>query len=239
MAGDLVPRNVSGVATADGGDVGTTALPFKRAAITAGYFFAGQIISMHTYNGLLSPGHGWMKMDGRIINEANYNTEHGAGSWATYVISSALNGKYLPDTTSRLFLSGRSTTTEDGSVAIATEGNSFNQIDLQHSHTISNHTHTIPDHNHQWYDNTGTGATPDNTYNSGGGSTNITLNSKTGGNHVVMSNSAGNAPADSYTDTHVFGTTGAGGTSPTANALTTNQDIQPYSIAVIYYMRII
>jgi len=223
MGNDLVPRNTSGVATADQGDLGSSSLPFKRAAITSGYWMAGDIKPMHTYNGVLTPGQGWMKCDGRVINSTNYDAEHGAGSWVKYVISSLVDGKYLPDITGDKYLSGVSTTAQTGAAPITEVGNASNQID-------NSHTHSTPSHNHQWYDRTA--GNHSKTYNSGGSAVDIGItNEPVSVKRITTTTTgAGLHPDDSYTSN-------SGGTTGSAQSAT--QSIQPRSVEVVYYMRII
>lgn len=144
--GNIVPRNSSGVATANAGEMGTSSIPFIRANITTGYLYPGVVIMFHDFNATLTPGQGWMKCNGDIVNSTNYDAIHGTNSWTTYITTSPLSGLYLPDMTSA-FAKGSNATSQDGTSAITTTGNSG------HSITISNHTHTMNlQHNHRWYD---------------------------------------------------------------------------------------
>lgn len=219
LGNDLVPRDTDGIATANQGDIGTSSLPFKRAQITSGFFFAGQILPFHSYNGALTPGHGWMKCDNRIVNEANYNTEHGAGSWATYIVSSLLDGKYLPQLTGSVYLVGESTTTQTGAAPITSVGNSSNQADLSHTHS----------HTHKWYESNAANSV-DGVFDAAGSGLAIpTAAAKTNnGGHLAVSTLNSDSPlGDSYVETDA---TSGGGAAV---------NIQPESIEVIYYMRII
>lgn len=186
---------------------------------------AGTIISFHSYNGLLSPGQGWMLCDGRIVNESNYDTEFSSGDWALYIGNSDLDGLYLPDLTGSKYLTGVADTTEDGSGAIAEVGNASNQVDLQHSHTVNSH-------NHQWFDDDGSGT--DNSFNSSGSSINIPITGGAGDTTIVgrvtdATAGVSKLNADLYTDNQSPGTN---------NQLSTTQSIQPRSVEVLYYMRI-
>lgn len=227
MANDIVPRNTSGVPTANQGDLGTSTYPFKGAEITTGYFFAGQIMPMHTFNGLLSPGHGWMKCDGRVVNETNYNAEHGAGTWATYVGSSPITSRNLPDLTGEKYLQGVASTTDDGTVAMPIYGNSTNEI------SVGDHSHFMGQHNHQWY--VGRDATTDDqTYNSGGSAVTVPAGTaKTGGGavHIPRNNGTGTGVGDSFTSD-------SGGSTLTGLGGTFTRSIRPASIRVVFYMRI-
>lgn len=160
VAGDLVPRNASGVATAQAAALGTSSFRWLKAFIEVGHWSTGDVKLHHTYNGNNSPGQGWMKCDGRQITQANYDAEHGSGSWATYVGSTVLENRYLPGLVGR-YAVGASATTATGSSAIPTVGNANHQVDLRHTH--------------QWTkQNVGT---PDQSYNSSGSLTSITQGS--------------------------------------------------------------
>ena len=141
IEGDFVPRNVSGVATTIAGEMGTSSLQWLRANIAAGYWDVGDIKSHHSYNGAAAVSQGWFPCDGTIINETNYNTVHGAGSWDTYISSSPLDGKYAPNFTGK-YPVGAASTTQDGSIAITSVGNASHQVNLQHDHNMQ-HTHTM------------------------------------------------------------------------------------------------
>lgn len=146
IKGDFIPRNASGTAQTLIGSLGSTTFKWLKAHIESGYWSTGDIKQHHTYNGIASPGHGWMKCNGRLINQANYDLEHGEGSWATYVGSSILDGKFLPDMTNRYAVGGD--TTQVGNVAITSVGNPGNTKNLGHTHNMS-HTHTFRSANGQ------------------------------------------------------------------------------------------
>lgn len=102
----------------------------------------GAIQLFHTYNGLLSLPRGWMICNGDVVNETNYEAIHGASSYTEDgVASSLLLTKNLPDMTN-LFAVGSATTTQDGSSAITTVGNTDNEVDINHSHTATGTSHT-------------------------------------------------------------------------------------------------
>jgi hypothetical protein len=227
LTNDIVPRNASGVATTIEGSIGTSALKWLKAHIASGYWDVGDIKPHHTYNGVAAVGQGWYPCDGTIINEANYNSVHGAGSWDTYVVASVLDGKYAPDMTGK-YLVGSSSTTETGTSGINSVGASGNQLNLAHAHS----------HNHIWYAHDTNTITGDYTYNSSGVQTDLegVLVSKTAaaGNDVqtlqpIITNNAtiNNVLGTSYTNLDA-----------TSN-LSSTQSIQPSSIEVIYYIRII
>lgn len=221
LAGNIVPRNTSGAATDIFGTMGESGYKWLKAFIASGYWTLGDIKPHHTYNGAAPIDQGWYPCDGTIINETNYNTVHGAGSWDIYIISSGLDGKYAPNLVNK-YLVGKTSTTQDGTSGITSVGNSSNQVDLEHTHTIS-------DHNHQWYQyNSGTF---DESYNSSGTEVSMPVGTADSGGHIKKSfDTSGNSIGDLYTSN----------TSITpGNSLSTAQSIQPESIEVIYYIRII
>ena len=216
LNGDLVPRDSTGTATARAGSLGTETYPFLRLNIATGHWSLGDIKAHHSYNGAAPIGHGWMLCDGRVITEAAYNTEHGANTWATYVVSSALLNKYLPNLTSR-YPVGVAATTQDGSGAITAVGNASHQINIQHSHTVNGHTHDMANHTHNMDGDHSDSHHPPYVAYVGGGD-------PASGAYVTS------APSSNTTSS----------TSPgTDNQLSTTQSVQPDSIQVQYYMRII
>lgn len=219
---NVVPRNSGAVATDIAGSLGTSSLEWLKAFIASGYWNAGDIKSHHSYNGAVGPGHGWMLCDGRVINETNYNAEHGAGTWDIYVLGSSLDGLYLPSLVSDTFTIGSSTTTQDGTSPITKIGSNNDILNLQHNHTVDAH-------NHQWYDlNSGV---PSQTYNSSGVATNIT---GTAGStaHIGAIFSGYDSIQNAYTDNQSPNTD-----SSLSSGL--NVDTKPKSIEVQFYMRII
>ena len=227
---DFVPRNSSGVPTDEGGNLGTSVYSWKNAEIAVGYWGPGDIKCKHTYDGLLSIEQGWMRMDGDIVNETNYDAEHSAGDWAFYIGSSPLDGKYLPNVGGTYILAVADTT-QDGSSPIASVGNTSHQINIQHSHSIP----AI-----QWYDDD-LNTEPNNLYNSSGVAENITIDESTSEIGVAVG----------FCDDMADGTPGAGNhgcigngdryttTSTTGNNLSSTQNIQPESKEFVCYMRII
>lgn len=226
LKGDQVPRNTSGVPTASSGDLGTESLPFKRVHSTVGFFFPGMIMPVHDFNGSVSPGHGWFPCDGTQINETNYEAIYGVGTWATFIGSSALDGKFAPDMTGR-YLTGASSTTQDGSNPISPVGNEDSEVNLQHFHGL-------PNHNHQWYDYQ-TDALSSTTFNSFGTSITIPEDFKNvGAARAIVANDDNNAgvlSGDLYTSSNSSGNT--------LNGLSSTQDIRPESIEVKYFIRIV
>lgn len=105
----------------------------------------GMTITFHTFNDTLDIPRGWMRCNGEVVNETNYNAEHGSGAYAADgIASSNLLNKYLPNMTDK-YAVGATSTTQDGTVAITTVGNAGSIIDFSHTHTIGSHTHgTLP-----------------------------------------------------------------------------------------------
>lgn len=104
----------------------------------------GAIKLFHTYNSLLSVPRGFMICNGDVVNQTNYEDIHGAGTYsADQVSGSLLLSKHLPNFVG-VFAVGASTTTQDGSTAITTTGNTNSEVDIAHSHssTGTDHTHS-------------------------------------------------------------------------------------------------
>lgn len=225
---DLVPRNNSAVAEANAGNLGTNTYPWDRANISTGYFVCGDVKMFNDYNGLLSPGHGWMKMNGDIVNEANYDAIHGAGAWDEFIGSSPLDGKYLPNMNDKVPV-GKADTDQAGGVAITFEGNANHQV------SSSNHTHTGPSHNHMWHKETGIGGTsPNQTFDASGNLRNDSSNAAKSGGVAYLAANVNTTPSygnDAYTSKDGTGNTGAAG-GETLN-------IKPHSCAFEFWMRII
>jgi hypothetical protein len=184
-----------------------------------GGYGIGEVFWVHTYNGIIAARAGCMKCDGRIINEANYDAEH-TTDWADDVGTTALDGKYLPNLVGKYPL-GASTTTQTGATAITAVGNASHQVNLQH-------THTGPSHNHMWYNEDGSGNDA-KSFSSGGGSQDLNI-ADDGGTGIARS--SGNTFSDDlYTDMAGTGATGNGGS--------TTQNVQPESIELVPYMKIV
>ena len=223
LSQDLVPRNSSGVSTDDGGSLGTSSVQWKSANIRTGYWEAGDIKCHHTYNGLLPVGQGWMQMDGRIVNETNYNTEHSAGDWDTYIISSLIDGRFLPQFTNT-FIIGVTTTTKDGTIAITPVGNIDNEINLQHTHPIN----AI-----QWFiDN----PTVDQSFDSSGNVTTIVADTTTVKTGIAFQSDCSLSSQGNHgcIEGNFFTNN-----TDTQNALSTTQNIKPQSLELVCFMRII
>lgn len=223
LSQDLVPRNSSGVSTDDGGNLGTSSVQWKSANIRTGYWEAGDIKCHHTYNGLLTVGQGWMQMDGRIVNETNYNTEHSAGDWDTYIVSSLIDGRFLPQMTNR-YIIAESVTTQDGTSAFVADGNANHLINLQHTHPIN----AI-----QWFiDN----PTVDQSFDVSGNVITLGADTTTVKTGIAFRNdcSASGIGQDGCLNDNLYTNN-----TNTQNALSTTQNIKPDSIQFICYMRII
>ena len=137
LEADFVPRNSSSVATNEAGDLGTSYLAWKRAFIESGYLSIGMEMSMQTYNGLLPIPQGYMIQNGVLINSTTYDAQHSVGDWAKYIISSVLDGKYIPDKTGNVYSVGASATTQDGTSSFTFVGNASSTVDLKHNHQWS------------------------------------------------------------------------------------------------------
>lgn len=97
----------------------------------------GTILHWHTFNGALPVPAKFMIFNGNVVNKTNYDAIHGADTYERDgVANSPLLSKNLPNALSR-YLTGAATTTQDGSAPITTVGNSGNQVDLQHTHSVS------------------------------------------------------------------------------------------------------
>ena len=140
MTGDIVPRDLSADPDDLGGAVGSETVEFTALHSASGGFSVGDILVHHSYNGAAPAGHGWMLCDGRVVSKANYDTEHGTGSWDTEIGASPIEGKYLPNWVSK-YAVGADATTQDGSVAITSIGSPGNSNSLGHTH--------------KWYESTG------------------------------------------------------------------------------------
>lgn len=215
LSGDFVPRDGSGNVGTSVASLGQSSYQWLKAYVASGQFSLGDIKEHHSYNGAAPIGEGWMLCDGRQITQANYDSEHGSGHWNSYVVSSPLLNKYLPNLISR-YTVGASSTTQSGASAITAVGNSGNVA-------------TIPAHNHVWYKSLGSAAL-DNTFNASGSQVGITPVSKnvtSGLNGIVVLDGA--SSIDSFLGFDAY--TAFGGAS--------TPNIQPDSIQVQFYMRVI
>ena len=211
---DLYPRASSdGTPTNETASLGSAAYRWKKLNAKSGEFSVGSIKWRMSYNGLVTPGHGWMLCDGRQIGKATYDAEHATGDWDSKIIASILEDKYLPDMRNR-YLVGAAAVAQTGDSPITSIGAPGN-LGLAHHHKIifsSSNINSVFVH-----DNYGYGA------QLGGAFTNVTYGVHTGGNKGLTVN------------------VGSGSNNPPANAHTEawSIDIRPESIAVLFYMRII
>lgn len=170
----------------------------------------GSMHMHHTYNGATPYGRKWMLCNGDIINQTNYDAQHGTGAYERdCVASSPIVGKYLPNMVNK-YPVGAAATTQTGSSAIGPVG-------------LESHWLVQGAHSHKWYD-ARTAGLDDLTWNNVYSPVAITPNAKSDSvKHIAYSNTESYGIDDSYTDT-------AGGIS---------QSIQPESIQVVYIMRVI
>lgn len=131
ICGDIVPRNAGGAAQNFAATLGEPLLKWLKAHVANGYWKCGDIKKHLPYAGTAPIGQGWMLCDGRLINQASYDAEHGGGSWATYVGVSPLQGKYLPNFVMPI---GALTTPQTGAAPFGA---------TQDDHTVFNHNHKI------------------------------------------------------------------------------------------------
>lgn len=219
LSDNNIPRNADGVIENEAGELGNATYKWLEAFVRTGYFNAGDIKAHHTYNGITSIGQGWFPCNGQIISEIRYDAVHGAGSWAEYIGTSPLEGKYSPFIGNK-YLTGTSSTTQDGTLNPFTSvGNIGHTIDTVHSHTVNAHTHAVMA---QWV----------------GGDYVIVVDSFSLPDSLFNYDGSYKTPMSSSQifEGVCYGSRVAQGTG---DAGTTAQDIQPESIEVIYYIRII
>ncbi len=207
----FVPRDTNGEAADFAGSLGTSSLRWLKAFISEGHWSVGDFKYHHSYNGTVDAGEGWMLCDGRTISQANYDTEHGSGHWATYVGSSLIDGKKLPNLTSK-YLVGKASTTQDGSGTITPVGNTSHQVNLAHNQKVYSVVNSV--------------TSSDTVYDSSGNPVTITQQAgKTGvGNYQLSATEQAFLPT-----TLMYGD----------SQLSATQSVQPDSIEVQIYMRII
>jgi hypothetical protein len=142
----------------------------------------GEIKMHHTFNGAVPIGRGWMVCNGAIVNQANYDAEHGTGAYVSdNVGSSPIAGKYLPNFVDK-YAVGSANTTQNGSTAITSEGN------VGHLHS------------HKWYDAIAGNSTSDQTFDSNGNVQNISGSaSKSGGGWGISPGGIAGLSPDAYT----------------------------------------
>jgi len=248
---DMVPRNTSGVPTTLSGSMGSSTFELLKAFVASGHWDAGDLKYHHDFSGLTPIGQGWYPCDGTTINEASYNSFHGAGSWDTYVISSPLDGSTAPLLDNK-YLVGENTVSQNGDFIGPTD----HQVNIQHTHTGPshthtgpNHTHTGPNHNHQVYDFVALGTTA-NVFDSGGSSNSLTSNTSsasvihlatrvTSGLDIVGEDLHTSNAGTDVTGTGGTGATGASGTGATGASLSATQSVQPWSMKAGIYIRVI
>ena len=221
LTGDVIPHNTSGVATDEAGSLGSSTYKWLAVRIESGGWEAGDLKAHYTYNGTVYCGQGWMLANGNVINEANYDAETGhiTGDWDTYIISTPLENKYLPNMGGK-YLIGVATTSQTGAFAITTVGNV--------GHSIPVHNHTVNAHNQMWWD--GESNAVDNWFDVNGSP--IDMIAGGGG----PSYGWGNIIATySYMDSDNFYTTNS--TPALVNMVT--KDLRPESIEVQYCMRVV
>lgn len=200
----------------------------KLSLVAQSFLFKpGMIIPFHKYGSLFtSPGQGWMLCDGRQITSANYDAEHGAGSYDTYIsplINGSLVNRYLPNMADR-YLVGNTSLAQDGSVAFTYEGNASHQINLAHTHT-SNHVH-------RWYVDQGS-ANQATTFDAAGSGTGIVSAGSTN-THQIGSASGGNRITAASTSLYTENTAAV-----SDSQLSATQSVKPESFRTLYYMRIV
>lgn len=234
---DLVPRNSSGVATNEGGNLGNSTYEWKKANIVTGYFVCGQIIMFHDFNGTVSPGQGWMLCNGDVVNSTNYDALHSAGDWTTYIGSSPLSGLNLPDFADRYPI-GKDATTQDGSVAITSVGNASNQTDSSHTHNV-----TTSNHNHLYLNHVDSGGVVESRgYTSAGATQDITSFTVSGGgagNGSFTFATTSATGSKGLTSDDLYTANDGGETVTSATGGSSTLDITPDSIEVQYWIRII
>lgn len=213
-----VPRNSSGSPEDEAGSLGSSSLKWFKTHIQGGCWSAGDIKPHHTFSGAAPITNGWFPCNGSIINQENYDILFGENAWDDHIKSSPLEGRYSPSMLSR-YIKGSSDTTQDGNALITQVGFDNHLLNFAH-------IHTSPAHQHQWHTNTAFG---------------YSLLNRTTPSHYNMSFAYGGAKKDF--------TVNAGGFSGfyyTENETVStdyqsieSKTIQPHSIEVIYYIRII
>jgi hypothetical protein len=199
-----------------------------KIALSLRYGPIGTIISFHSFNGLLTLPRGFMKMNGDVVSQANYDAIHGAGAYVTDgIASSALLTRNLPNANSK-YLTGSATTTQDGTVAITYVGNSGNTINIQHDHTVDSH-------NHVWWDFVS--GEDDQTYDSDGNTFEVDVDMGANGAdaadtglRLVQKNEGVHLGVNGYTSNQTPGTD---------NQLSTTQSIRPHSVEVMMLIKVI
>lgn len=191
----------------------------------------GRIVAHHTFNGAAPYGPGYMLCDGDIINQTNYDAQHGSGAYVRdQVALSPLNGKYVPNLVSK-YLTGAASTTQTGGSAVTSVGNA------SHSSTTSGHVHSGPSHTHRWYNVQASGV-DDNAWTSNGFTSQpVTSTTKASGffGIGIGNGSVGGTDALALGDdmyTQLSGTANTGSATATVN-------VRPESIEVLYLIKVI
>lgn len=223
----------SAITTAKINDASVTTAKMADASVTTAKLavavgnFVGEIKSYHSFNGTVSTPRGWMLVNGDVVNEASYNALHGAGAYAEDgVADSPILDKHLPNLVGHYEV-GVAETTQDGTAAITTVGNTDHVSDLSHSHTVNSH-------NHKWH---GYGGSDDSYYYNASGtvvSFETTAASVNASDHQLAlnfgaSNTQSSVGADAYTTN----------SSPGTSTELATSNIQPESIEVIKIMKVI
>lgn len=180
----------------------------------------GDIKMHHSFNGVVPIARGWFPANGTQLTQASYDSLHGTGAYlADGVNHSPLLSKYMPNFTGRMPV-GAASTTETGSTnADMRVGNA------NYTYNIS-HTHSVLGHIHRWYKKF---AGPDQSWDSSGNPQALTQNTDT--DYAIALNFATTGlDNDRYTEANI--------TQTTTNALS-SVSIQPPSIEVIFYVRVV
>ena len=216
---DFLPRDASGVVVSLAGSLGSATYKWLRAHIKVGGWSCGDVKQHLSFNNTILVDQGWFPLNGQILNQTNYDTYHGAGSWAAYIGTSPLNGKYMPLMTNR-YPAGTLVTGQDGSIAFTVVGNPSSQINIAHVHAHA-HTHTMAHtHTHPHTHTLDTGGT---VVDGGAG----TVSRTTG------------QPSAANTDAASVSTTSAASVTNTDSSLSSTQNIRPESIEFEFYVRVI
>lgn len=230
----------------DQGSAVSEALATKIAAnINArnlGRWDIGDVKMHHSFNGATTISRGWMRCNGDVVNQTNYDAIHGSGAYAADgVASSPLLNKNIMDMNGH-YAVGTNSTTQDGTAPITQVGNSGHTVNLQHSHTVNAHSHTVQAHNHQVMNFIDVN-TNSQVYDSGGSAVALTFGASSGtGNSVVIGTATfhggGTVQGDWYTNNQAAVPTA--NTSPgTDNQLSTTTDIQPDSNEVEFWIKVV
>lgn len=233
----ILTLTTSGNATI-GGNVLVTgnASTFGGTNVKAALVPIGTIIAHYDFNANLAS----------FIVSANWKSCNGQ--------SATINGisETLPDLSGRYLVGFGGAT--DGATDIATatwgttvQGNALHQIDVSHTHTGPSHTHTGPSHTHPLSSagvalidvSTSANKVYTKVASAPGGNFSSThgLLGTTGALDVATR--ANGSILDGATDAAGTGATGASGTGATSSTGSATQSIQPRSIRVRYFMRIL